>query len=291
MTTWGQMADARTRSTRSTIGHRRRCAGSARSRRRRRRRHRPAHRACYKDARVDESRRRRPAIGPQGAIPLGAGLGGGARAAARQRGARRDGRRGRVLPARAPERIVVEPESYRWKLVQDNKNAKGFLGRSATTLTGRRSGWRAACDLDKEAVAMEVNRVTLKNLWYLAKQAPPSATPERLNLINDFFFDAPLNGTFAHRNLPLLEPMDQARARAAAPSTTAPRATASSRRSTTARRRGGRTLPPTRPRGGRRAATTLATSAAARRRRRASSRRPPRQRKRNAAARNPRCRS
>ena len=53
-------------------------------------------------------------------------------------------------------------------------------------------------------------RVTLKNLWYLAKQAY-ERHPERLNLINDFFFDAPLNGTFAHRNLRLLEPMDQAR--------------------------------------------------------------------------------
>ena len=181
-------------------------------------------------------------------------------------------RAGAYYTARAPERIVVELESYRWKLVQDNKNAKGFLKSKRDDFDWAEEWLERRVHLDKEAVAMEVNRVTLKNLWYLAKQAY-ERHPERLNLINDFFFDAPLNGTFAHRNLRLLEPMDQARAsRTAAPSTTARRSTASSRRSTAARRRSGRTLPPTRPRGGRRERLRLLVRAAARRRRRASSR-------------------
>ena len=120
-------------------------------------------------------------------------------------------RAGAYYTARAPERIVVELESYRWKLVQDNKNAKGFLKSKRDDFDWAEEWLERRVHLDKEAVAMEVNRVTLKNLWYLAKQAY-ERHPERLNLINDFFFDAPLNGTFAHRNLRLLEPMDQARA-------------------------------------------------------------------------------
>ena len=78
-------------------------------------------------------------------------------------------RAGAYYTARAPERIVVELESYRWKLVQDNKNAKGFLKSKRDDFDWAEEWLERRVHLDKEAVAMEVNRVTLKNLWYLAK--------------------------------------------------------------------------------------------------------------------------
>ena len=74
--------------------------------------------------------------------------------------------------------------------MQDNKNAKGFLKSKRDDFDWAEEWLERRVHLDKEAVAMEVNRVTLKNLWYLAKQAY-ERHPERLNLINDFFFDAP----------------------------------------------------------------------------------------------------
>ena len=52
----------------------------------------------------------------------------------------------------------------------------------------------------------------LKNLWYVSKQAWDNH-PKRHNLMVDFFFDAPLNATLAHRSLHLLEDMDTARFR------------------------------------------------------------------------------
>tara|TARA_B110001452_G_scaffold144862_1_gene120411 strand:- start:1667 stop:2698 length:1032 start_codon:yes stop_codon:yes gene_type:complete len=119
--------------------------------------------------------------------------------------------------ARLTERSVLELESYRWKLeaeererVQQRKKWR-WLGAAETPERRWADVWMEhRCALDRNAAEMEARRIELKNLWYVSKQAWDTH-PQRHNLMMDFFFDAPLNATLAHRCLHLLEDMDIAR--------------------------------------------------------------------------------
>lgn len=102
---------------------------------------------------------------------------------------------------RYAERIVLDLEAYRNELQREEERRARWawlFGGSSTPqswaevwLDRRNAG-------DPRAREMEAHRCSIKNLWFLGKQAWESY-PDRHNLLAHFFFDSPLNAQFGRR--------------------------------------------------------------------------------------------
>ncbi|KAG8468008.1 hypothetical protein KFE25_007060 [Diacronema lutheri] len=113
------------------------------------------------------------------------------------------------------ERAVLELEYYRRSIEQrEQRRARWawFFGGCSEPRPWAEVWLDARNAFEPRAREGEANRVALKNLWFIAKQAwERHPTRRDARIMRDFFFDAPLNAALAQRCLRLCEEMDEAR--------------------------------------------------------------------------------